>query len=317
VKAGKVAGGLAIVNPGKLPAEKRDSVCAQCHLPGAVRIGKLGERIYHPGESLFDSTAIFVRTEPGRVIPANGHFEQLAQSRCWRESQGKLWCATCHDPHGGKVQVEQRCIGCHACAKKLQNNCVTCHMPRAPAASVQHAAFTDHSIPRTPHAPASLPADAILSPFPGSAATDRELGLAYATLAIEDNNRAWGMRAVKLLEPATDPSAIDQLAQLYDRMGKEDAACEMYKRVVDADPTATGAAVNLGTCLAKQGKVEESVRLWKDALARNPGLESARFNLAVALYRMGRTAGARAVLDEALKLNPASKRARELLRAMN
>jgi Flp pilus assembly protein TadD len=125
------------------------------------------------------------------------------------------------------------------------------------------------------------------------------------------------MRAVKLLESSTDPKAVDQLAQLYDRMGKEDAACAMFQRVMDADRTATGAAVNLGTCLAKRGNVEESVRLWKDAVVRNPGLESARFNLAVALYRMGRTAEARAVLDEALKFNPASKRARELLRAMN
>ena len=317
VKAGNVEGGLAIVNPRKLAVEKRASICAQCHLPGAIRIAKPAGRTYHPGEILFDSTAVFVWTEPGRVVPANSHFEQLVQSRCWRASQGELWCATCHDPHGAKVNVEQRCVGCHACAKKIQNNCVNCHMPSAPAATVQHAAFTDHSIPRLPRAQTTLPADAILSPFPGSTASDRDLGLAYATLALESNNRAWGMRAVKLLEPASDSKAVDQLAQLYDRMGKENEACAMYERVVDADPTATGATVNLGTCLAKQGKVEESIRLWKDAVARNPGLESARFNLAVALYRLGKTSDARATLDEALKFNPASKRARELLRAMN
>ena len=145
--AGKMAGGSAIVNPVKLPAEKRDSVCAQCHLPGAVRIAKPGgTRLSSRGDPFrFDRRPVW--TEPGRVVPANSHFEQLAQSRCWRASQGKLWCGTCHDPHGAKVNVEQRCAGCHACAKKLQNNCVTCHMPRAAAATVQHAAFTDHSIP--------------------------------------------------------------------------------------------------------------------------------------------------------------------------
>ncbi len=310
----RVKGGR-IVNPAKLPADRRDSLCAQCHLAGAVRIAKAGT--YHPGELLFDSISVFVWTEPGRVLPANSHFEQLAQSRCRRESGGKLWCGTCHDPHGGKVNVQERCIGCHACAKKFPDNCVKCHMPGAPAATVQHAAFTDHSIPRIPRALPGLPANAILAPFPGSTATDRELGLAYATLALDSNNPVWGMRAVKLLEPATDPKAVNQLAQLYDRMGKEDAACKMYRRVVDADPAATGAAVNLGACLAKQGHTDESIRLWKDALTRNPGLESARFNLAVALYRQGKTAEARAALEEALKFNPASKRARELLQAMN
>ena len=87
-------------------------------------------------------------------------------------------------------------------------------MPSAPAATVQHAAFTDHSIPRRPRKPEVPPAEASLAPFPGSAATNRELGLGYATLALQDNNRVWGARAFELLRNETDAKSLDQLAQL-------------------------------------------------------------------------------------------------------
>ncbi|MEO8130279.1 MAG: multiheme c-type cytochrome, partial [Bryobacteraceae bacterium] len=333
-----MTGGSGIVNPAKLDAARRDSICAQCHLPGAVEIARSGkQRAYRPGDRLSDSVVVFVVEGASRATTVNGHFEQLAQSACWRSSAGKLWCGTCHDPHRTIAEVDKasfyrsRCQTCHqqaACKASRQarlkehDNCITCHMPRTPAVTVQHAAFTNHSIPRRPQTPDEpQPSASLLAPFPGFASTGRELGLAYATVAIRDNDRAWGMRAFDLLREANanapdDIKVSSRLAQLYDRMGQEQTACGFYGRIVAADATQNAAAVNLGICLAKDGNLEESIRLWKGALQRSPALESARVNLAVAQYRKGDAAAARASLREGLKFNPVSTKILQLLREM-
>lgn len=339
MRTGKHSAGPGIVNPAKLDAPRRESVCAQCHLPGAVEIARGGKpRPYRPGDRLSDSVVVYVVEGAGRETTVNGHFEQLARSACRRSSAGKLWCGTCHDPHRVVAETDKvsfyrgRCQTCHQPASciasrearmKQNDNCIACHMPRTPAVTVQHAAFTDHSILRRPRPdrPADGPADSALAPFQGFESTGRELGLAYATIAIRDDNRALGMRAFDLLSKANaiapdDIKVSSRLAQLYDRMGREGQACELYARIVAADATQNAAAVNLGICLAKEGKLEESMRLWKSALQRSPVLESARLNLAVAQYRNGDVAAARASLTEGLKFNPVSTKALQLLREM-
>jgi tetratricopeptide (TPR) repeat protein len=201
------------------------------------------------------------------------------------------------------------------------DDCVSCHMPKTAAESVQHAAFTDHSIPRRPRTggSANVPKDATLRAFGDAAATDRELGLAYADVALRSNNRAQGMRAFGLLQAENkrnpeDAKVAAQLAQLYDRMGQESRACELYAAVVASTPSAIAPAVNLGSCLAKQGRLEESIRLWAGVLERSPGQEGARLNLAVAQWQTGEKEKARATLAEALHWNPGSRRAREMVK---
>jgi Tfp pilus assembly protein PilF len=195
-------------------------------------------------------------------------------------------------------------------------------MPKLAASGVQHAVFTDHSIPRRPRTPpTTVASDAVLEPFGRTAAARREVALAWAEVALRDNNRAWGMRAYELLrseyerDPA-DTRIASQLAQLYDRMGQEEKACELYSHVVERNPEAVAPAVNLGACLAKQGRTVESMRLWAGVIQRSPGQEGARVNLAVAQLQSGDAATARATLAEALRWNPLSQRARELLRQL-
>src|SRR5262249_267426 len=140
-----------IVNPVKLAADHRDSMCAQCHLPGEVRIMRPGAAwsSYHPGDRLADSVAVFVRNSPGLTVTS--HVEKLQQSRCKQASGDKLWCGTCHDPHGVRVvSLRETCSGCHACKAKNTDNCAGCHMPKSPVTDAQHVVYTDHSIPRRP-----------------------------------------------------------------------------------------------------------------------------------------------------------------------
>jgi tetratricopeptide (TPR) repeat protein len=193
-------------------------------------------------------------------------------------------------------------------------------MPSKPIGTVQHAAQVDHTISRIP-ANVSAPVvsdDASLVPFPGSTAGDRELGLAYASEALPQNNRVWGMRALELLKKTNsdDSMVAVQLAQLYDRMRQEQEACGLFAQAVNQGAQSPGALVNLGTCQAKQGDLDSAIRSWTQALQRNPGLEAARLNLAVAQIQSGRTESARANLKTGLKYDPFSPRLRELLRSI-
>src|SRR6185295_16366954 len=63
MRAGDAASGASIINPAKLAPEMRDSICAQCHLSGEMRVMKPGRdwTSYQPGARLADSVTVFVR----------------------------------------------------------------------------------------------------------------------------------------------------------------------------------------------------------------------------------------------------------------
>src|SRR6185437_1450089 len=194
------------------------------------------------------------------------------------------------------------------------------HMKSESLATVQHAAQTDHTIPRKPALDGSLGLShgSELVAFPGTSASGRELGLAYAQQALERNDREFGLRALGLLESAwashpDDPAVADQLAQLYDRAGRKSDACRLYKHVSEGPRSLTGALINAGVCNAAAGNIDTAILLWRRALAANPGEEAARSNMAVALARTGEIAAAQTLLREGLNLNPASRRLRDIL----
>ncbi len=328
MKAANMRLGAAIVNPAKLAPAERDSVCAQCHLVGVIRIAKhVATGRYEPGKRLFDSTSAFIWSTGRGESSANSHFEQLVSSACWRGSGGRLWCGTCHSVHAASKtssNFRERCLACHTVNAKpctaaalkrsaVKDDCILCHMPARALQTVQHAAQVDHTISRVPSEPAEhpVPADASLIPFPGSSGEPRELGLAYAGEALPRNNQLWGMQALALLKQAEfndpkDAPVLLQLGQLYDRMRQEDRACELYSRAVTNGATGTAALVNLGTCQAKRGELEAAMLSWKQALDRNPAMEAARLNLAIAQFQTGRVDLARKDLELGLIFDPFS-----------
>ena len=287
-----------MVNPAKLEAAQRDSVCAQCHLTGAARIARAGVKrdAYQPGELLSDYSAFFVWSGPeSSTLSVNSHFEKLRQSSCWKASENRLWCGSCHDSHTEPAPAARaefyrgRCQKCHeraACKetaeirRKAQDNCVACHMPKNPVRDAEHAVYTDHSIPRRMRESAATSgSERRLIPFWNTPADDRDLGLAYAVAAGGDAGSR--QRAFELLRKAEtrDPADIrvlTQLAQLYDQAGDDDRSIAICERILRLDPAQTAVAINLGTYYAQRGRAPEAMRLWADALSRNPGLTGAR-----------------------------------------
>jgi len=192
-----------IVNPAKLELAARDSICEQCHLFGVARVPNPGKKLsdFTPGRRLEDTFTIYRNALPPGATAGSlkviSHVEQLALSACARNSGGRLWCGTCHDPHDKPLQPAQyyraRCLTCHeanfpAAHPGRDSDCLTCHMPRRNAQDGGHTVFTDHRIQRRPEtAPGDLPADAGVTAWrePPPELQKRNLGIAYIDVGMQ------------------------------------------------------------------------------------------------------------------------------------
>jgi predicted CXXCH cytochrome family protein len=309
------AGRGRMINPAKLPPDRRDGICAQCHLSGEARIARAGVGgSYRPGARLADTLAVFVWSG-NTDMNVTSHFERLSESACKRASGDRLWCGSCHDPHRAPTEAERaqfyraKCLQCHQTADCGRGpDCAGCHMPKRPVRDVQHSAYTDHAILK-PHAATAVSRERNLVPFGGAQAGDREFGLAYAVVP------GFEKRAIEYLEraPQDDAEVLVHLAYLYESGGNPSKAAPLYERALKIDPSQVAAAVNLGNAYVKSGRVRDAIRLWRYALERSPGLETVQLSLAVALFRSGEPEAAEDCLRKLLALNPGNKPARELL----
>jgi len=331
-----IASGKPMINPAQLPAAERDSICEQCHLSGEIRVPKAGmdDQSFRPGARLADMAIVFVRSGSSLQRKVTSHVENLAQSACKRASGDKMWCGTCHDPHVVPAASEKasyfraKCLTCHqpADCRALQSSrqangddCVACHMPHNPVSDVDHVVYTDHSIRKRPMATSEVPPPtAELVPFAGGTAAARDLGLAYAMVALREQNGIYRDRAFRLLQQAAaqgsaDVQALAYLAEFYRDRGDDSHALPLYQKVWQMDPSQYAAAAALGAYAMQRGNLEQAIYLWNQALAINPSMVLVRLNLAKAFLRTGKTAQASQTLQKALDINPAFQEARDLL----
>lgn len=304
-----VSGG-PIVNPAWLPPDRRDAVCAQCHLTGAARIDRPGTQIalFRPGDSLWDHVSVFVYENAG-ALRVTSHVEKLSHSACQRASGGKLWCGTCHSIHGAKADPRGKCLECHT-AHGPEADCTGCHMPRLRAADANHGVFTDHSIPRSPRGRSAAKSGGALRGFRASMVDDRALGLAYAEVALESNDGGHAAKARALLRQVTAPDAavLTRRAYIEQNQGAPAEAAALYERSLRLKPAQPVALVNLGLLYGQAGRLPQAIDCWRKALAMNPGLTEASRNLATALRAVGDEAAAREELRKAKIYLPESGR---------
>lgn len=330
------AGKGTIVNPAKLDAVRRASVCLQCHLEGEVAVVKQGHKLnaFRPGDNLFDDVAFF---EDGRKAGPGGRatsqWESLLQSACKRASGDRLTCTTCHNPHASVAAEDRvayyrsRCLTCHsglASGHHDQNpDCVSCHMPREETEDIAHEQVTDHRI-QIASKPFVSPIGAQeLVPIGGVQAAPRDEGIAWAQLAIR-GDRAAGERAMSLLLQAesSDPAqAADaqlhmELGFLEQVSGSRERASQEYRQALEADPFNETAAGNLAVLDAQQGDFTAALPLWEAAFKHDPGASAAGIDLAVAQCRLGEAGAAAQTLQRVLLFSPDNDAARNMSLAL-
>jgi hypothetical protein len=255
-----------IVNPAQLHPRARDSICEQCHLAGDVRITQPGRSLnnYRPGADLSDFVAVFIAGAPRRGARVNSHAEALAASRCRQESGGKLWCGTCHSPHGRAASYRETCLRCHSCADPKRNSepCVTCHMPKFESSSGGHTTWTDHSIPRRPLGAQPAGSRDLKAYYEGTD-TQRNLGLAYAEL--HQVERAWPLLRAAAKSRPRDPDLYTRIATILEADGRTAQAIDMYRQSLELNPDQYTAVVRLAKLLAGQGSNSEATALERRA----------------------------------------------------
>jgi tetratricopeptide (TPR) repeat protein len=329
-----VTGGkAALVNPSKLSATLRDSVCISCHLEGDISVERAGHSAldFKAGDPISDYLAYFVYSGQGATKRGVSEVEQLSLSMCKRTSGDAMSCMSCHDPHYTPGLQERasfyrkKCLACHtgaafAIAHHAENpDCTSCHMKRTGAENIPHVAWTDHRIlkhPETLNAENPGAGDTLVPIFsPGTA--KRDLALAYYNGLLQ-GNFALQQKAYESLEAikpelSADKDALAALGILSGERGDSNQAQELFQEVLRLDPRNLIAISNLGTLLAKSGDLQGAISLWRPAFERNEDVAGLAKNLAQVECIAGDTAAARATLQKTLQYSPGLRDVRQML----
>ncbi|MCW5983504.1 MAG: tetratricopeptide repeat protein [Bryobacteraceae bacterium] len=306
-------------------------MCEQCHLFGAARLPLRPG--YQAGANLGDYLAIYAYEAPDSSRPSvTGHPEEMKQSACWRLSNGRLWCGSCHQVHAEVSTAEvapgydARCLVCHsrqscnrvrATVEKMnrEDDCISCHMPKRQVVESAHVAFTDHRILRRPRpGPAAARApDKLKLIVPAElddpVAATRNLGFAYAQLAGSTGRAEFNRRAAALLRPLAGTHAEDApfweiIGAAHLELDEPEPAAEAFRKALEKDPRSAAAHYSLGFLLQRAGRAVEAVAAYRAALESDPDKAEALGNLAAAYFALGRRTEALAALDAALTLEP-------------
>jgi hypothetical protein len=338
-----------IVNPRRLEPDLREAVCQQCHLEGEPRVLRRGRSPYdfRPGLPLESCWTVFLHDgEAGDERPAVNHVEQMYDSLCFRKSEGRLGCTSCHDPHehlSSQRRVShyrQRCLVCHKAqgcslpeAERLrrskEDNCSRCHMPRYEATDIAHTAVTDHRIVRRPGA--GLPratrpgTGSPLRPFfgkrraPPEGELGRDLGIALVELSYQGKGDppAYARRALGLLETATrecptDVRGLQAWGEALQALRRRAEALAAYEAALSVAPGYEAALVAAAGLCQELHRNRRALDYWRRAAAANPWRPVYLRNLAMLLTAQESWGDLRPVVERWRRLDPANVEARVL-----
>lgn len=331
-------GKTGIMNLMRLSAERRDSVCIECHLEGDVMVERAGHSAldYRPGDAISAYLAFYVRPRAKITDRGVSEVEQLSESTCKRVSGDRMSCTSCHDPHHTPgteekaVFYRKKCLACHSRPEFAREHhpenldCTSCHMPRTGAQNIPHVAWTDHRILKAPgDAQKALNAGSgggDLEPIFSPGANARDLAMAnYKALLEGDRSRepiAWEqLKAQSSLNPK-DVALLDAVGNMSAERGDGAEAETAFREVLTLAPNDLTALSNLGVLLAKEGKLNDSLQMLERAFSRNQDLPGLAMNLARVQCMAGDGKAAHGTLEATLAFGSNLQNVRRLESAL-
>jgi predicted CXXCH cytochrome family protein len=336
----------AIVNPSRLSAQRQMEVCMACHLettsfplPNAIQRYDRGPFSYRPGEPLsdfilnFDHAPGTGREDKFEIVNAA---YRLRRSACFLQSNGKMLCTTCHNPHDiprGEEAARHYtavCRQCHAsdfdklvaAGKHTRaDGCVDCHMPKRRTEDVVHVAATDHYIQRrkpTGDLLAERPerqetgADKYRGPvalyYPETLphTPDNDLYLAVAQVK-QGSNLAQGIGQLTAAIEKHSPQRAEFYLDLADALqdnGQLAKALPVYREAVRRNPKFALGLQKLGKALRRSEQYPEAADVLKQAATLAPEGALTWHELGLTYRALGRSGEAVAAIGKAVELDP-------------
>ena len=341
---------FSIVNPARLPQHVRDDVCIQCHFGGDARVLRPSKTYldFRPGTPLGNVVAIFTApvTVSSDVVKALSHPEQMEMSRCSIESNGRLGCITCHDPHvqlrgvAAAPYFRRKCLTCHtiqSCslsstrrqATSPPDNCIQCHMPKKSVVNTSHSALTDHRILRiasqSPPQAAATPEsrdDLIYHPRSGQQ-PDAPPDLRTQALAFYEVSQiypAFRQRGFALLEQAAhelpdDPEVQEAygLVLLVAHPQSPSEAAQALQKAIDSGSTSVEVRTRLAKIRLREGNVAAARHLYDEAIEADPHYTPAYLGLAYLYEVTGDAPSSIETLERILKYDAGNEEAHTAL----
>ena len=330
-----------IVNPANLAARERDDVCNQCHLLPAVGVAGVRrfdrmEYSFRPGQRLSDYLIHVDIDEDDRPsterFEINHHAYRLRQSVSFQESDGKLTCITCHNPHDRSqtpaeltVHYRQICLECHTAHPErpttpgydgiADDDCVGCHMPQRRTQDVVQVVMTDHKIQIPPEADLLAPlaerhdvdgTDIFLyDPDHGLPPPQANMYLAAAVLRAVANTEAQTELARLLASEGTfELPPVYALVRSYLQKREYGQAEAILAQLMAAAPDEALAQEWAGLVLVAQARYSEAIPLLERLTAEHPDWADSVYHLGLAYRATDRPEEALVALEQALALRP-------------
>jgi hypothetical protein len=307
----------SIVNPARLPARLAEDICMKCHQAGDARVLLPGKRYpdFRPGTPLLRTVAIIGLPVQDTSADLLQHHTAMKLSQCYRATNGRLSCLTCHDPHtqpdaaAAPAYFRAKCLTCHTSQScRLDSgargrttpadNCVACHMPKRTVEKISHSALTNHRIPTRPGDGTKKPArPAVESDLPGLELINAQPGETALPLVTclaaygELMDREPSLRAqyFALLEQArrelpSDPLVLAALG----RKALAEHSPEAIDFLTKAEQNGTPAAstyIDLSEALVEAGRFSDSIRTLERGAQAFPYSKSIRKHLILAYIR--------------------------------
>jgi hypothetical protein len=340
----------SIVNPAKLDPWLADNICMSCHQTGDAMVLRPGKdyRDFRPGTPLDETLAIFMvparRDSPQTDLLE--HYYSMKLSKCYRSTNGRLSCITCHDPHVEPAKQDvpayfhAKCMQCHnekSCAlpfpvrqrRTPPDDCAGCHMPKRDVQTIAHAVLTNHRIVAQAEEPypdaafhmtsSQLPDLVHLNAIPGkqdAAISPLLLLQAYGQLMTPNPEyRGRYFALAKQLEStnSNNVDVLEALAALALEQKNQDEAIRYLSAAVKHDWTSPVTYEQLANLLVTAKKYNEAVDLLEPAIKIWPYDAPLYRSLAASYVALGKNDQARAFLHLAVQTFPQDRALRRLL----